>query len=63
MGNEIKTKAKTITLKGSDLDKVIRKTMKMLSELVGVTLGPGGNPVLIERPGFPGGSGTGPFPG
>ena len=53
MGNEIKTKAKTITLKGSDLDKVIRKTMKMLSELVGVTLGPGGNPVLIERPGFP----------
>jgi len=52
MGTELKTKAKTIILKGEMLDAITLRTMKMLSDLVGVTLGPGGNPVLIERPGF-----------
>lgn len=50
---EIKAKAKKIIIKSPELSKVVRSTMKTLSDLVGVTLGPGGNTVLIERVGMP----------
>jgi chaperonin GroEL len=50
----VKSKAKEITLKGSpELEKAVLGTMKVLSDIVGATLGPGGNPVLLERPGMP----------
>jgi chaperonin GroEL len=49
----IKTKAKDIKLKGPELEGAILSTMKTLSDVVGATLGPGGNPVLLERPGMP----------
>ena len=49
----IKTKTKDIKIKGGELTAVICRTMKLLSDLVGVTLGPGGNTVLIERIGMP----------
>jgi chaperonin GroEL len=50
---ELKQKAKTIKLKGPDLTVSIQDTMKTLSSIVGSTLGPGGNVVLLERPGLP----------
>lgn len=50
---QLKQKAKEIKFKGEELKKLTLETLKKLSDLVGVTLGPGGNPVLIERPGQP----------
>lgn len=50
---EIKAKAKEIHTKGEHLRSVIERTMGILSNIVGVTLGPGGNPVLLDRPGMP----------
>lgn len=48
---QIKQKAKKVSFKGKDLWNKVLKTLSDLDEIVGVTLGPGGNPVLIERPG------------
>lgn len=50
---ELKQKAKMMKLKGEDLYKDVRETLSQLSGIVGSTLGPGGNTVLLERPGLP----------
>lgn len=44
-----KTPAKQVTIKSQKLDDIILNTMKTISSIVGGTLGPGGQPVLIER--------------
>lgn len=41
--------AKKVEVKGPELTKKILHTMKMISDIVGATLGPGGQPILIER--------------
>jgi chaperonin GroEL (HSP60 family) len=46
---KVKTSAKEVIVKGPELDSIILKTMKKISAIVGATLGPGGQPVLIER--------------
>ncbi len=46
---KIKSVAKTVLPKGPLLEQKILATMKLISEVVGATLGPGGCPVLIER--------------
>lgn len=46
---KVKSVAKTVEPKGPNLDKIILDTMKIVSDVVGSTLGPGGQPVLIER--------------
>lgn len=48
-----KTKAKDIRLKGPALTQSVLTTLDTLSAIVGSTLGPGGNVVLLERPGLP----------
>jgi chaperonin GroEL len=40
---------KRIVPPGDKLQEVVLKTMKVVSDVVGATLGPGGQPVLIER--------------
>lgn len=45
-----KSAAKAITVKGPALRKRVLGTMRTISSIVGSTLGPGGQPVLIERP-------------
>lgn len=49
---KIKSVAKSIQTKGPALEKTILKTMKVISDIVGGTLGPGGRQVLIERQEF-----------
>lgn len=49
---KIKSVAKDIFPKSEKLEAKILKTMKTISDVVGRTLGPGGNPVLIERQEF-----------
>lgn len=44
-----KSAAKEVTVKGAKLEHVVLSTMKTISTIVGSTLGPGGQPVLIER--------------
>lgn len=44
-----KSASKRVTVKGPALEKVILETMGMVSAIVGATLGPGGQPILIER--------------
>ena len=46
---KVKSVAKQVTTKGPGLSKTILDTMRIVSDLVGSTLGPGGQPVLIER--------------
>ncbi len=48
----IKTKSasKKIIPRGSELEQKVLTTMATISKIVGGTLGPGGHPVLIERP-------------
>ncbi len=46
---KVKSVAKTVIPKGPLLEKRILETMRIISEVVGSTLGPGGGPVLIER--------------
>lgn len=46
---KIKSVAKQVTVKGPKLQKLVLNTMKTISDVVGATLGPGGQPVLIER--------------
>lgn len=45
---KVKSVAKEITT-GDSLEKIILKTMKEISRIVGATLGPGGRPVIVER--------------
>lgn len=45
-----KSASKVIVTKGKRLDQLVLSTMKVCSDIVGVTLGPGGMPVMIERP-------------
>lgn len=46
---KVKSVAKEVTVKGNKLEKTVLNTMKLISEIVGVTLGPGGQPVIVER--------------
>lgn len=46
---KVKSAAKRIEVKGPQLKKIVLNTMKTISDIVGSTLGPGGQPVLIER--------------
>lgn len=46
---KVKSVAKQVRVKGPGLNKVVLDTMKTISDIVGATLGPGGQPVLIER--------------
>jgi len=44
-----KSAAKQVVTKDEGLEAVVLKTMKKISDIVGATLGPGGQPILIER--------------
>lgn len=46
---KVKSVGKIIEYKGEKLDKIILDTMAKISSIVGSTLGPGGQSVLIER--------------
>lgn len=46
---KVKSVSKQVVTKGKALDSAILETMKTVSSIVGATLGPGGQPVLIER--------------
>lgn len=46
---KIKSVGKEVRARGPHLEKLVLKTMKTVSDVVGGTLGPGGQPVLIER--------------
>lgn len=46
---KVKSVAKNVLAKGDKLDGLILNTMQTISSVVGATLGPGGQPVLIER--------------
>lgn len=46
---KVKSVAKKIYTRGPELDAIILRTMAIISDIVGGTLGPGGRPVLIER--------------
>lgn len=50
--HKVKSVGKKITPLGQGLDEVVQRAMKIASDLVGATLGPGGMPVLIERQEF-----------
>jgi len=47
-----KSKAKAILSDKDQLRKTVSETIGVMAEIVGRTLGPGGNPVLIERDGL-----------
>ena len=47
--SKVKSVAKAIQTRGLKLDKTIANTMRLISDIVGSTLGPGGQQVLIER--------------
>jgi chaperonin GroEL len=46
---KVKSASKEVKTRGPLLEKVILETMRTISDIVGGTLGPGGQPVLIER--------------
>lgn len=46
---KVKSVAKSVRTNGPDLDRTILKTAGIIADVVGGTLGPGGQPVLIER--------------
>jgi chaperonin GroEL len=46
---KVQSASKTVITKGPGLTKKILDTMRTISSVVGATLGPGGQPVLIER--------------
>lgn len=46
---KVKSVGKDMVSQGDDLKSLVQKTMKTIADLVGATLGPGGQPVLIER--------------
>jgi chaperonin GroEL len=47
--HKVKSVAKSVSVKGDSLNSTILHTMSTISKIVGGTLGPGGQPVLIER--------------
>ncbi len=47
--SKVKSAPKSIVTKGPGLNRIVLKTMETISSIVGATLGPGGQPVLIER--------------
>lgn len=47
-----KSKAKRITVKKDEVRRIVHSTIDDMAAIVGATLGPGGNPVLIERDGL-----------
>jgi len=47
-----KQKAKEINFKGKELQEKVKSTLEALDKIVGATLGPGGNPILLERVGL-----------
>ncbi len=46
---KVKSVAKDVYRRDAYLNKLVLKTMEVISDLVGATLGPGGQPILIER--------------
>lgn len=46
---KVKSVSKDMLPKGEPLKSLVQQTMKTIADLVGATLGPGGQPVLIER--------------
>lgn len=46
---KVKSVSKDMLASGEDLRALVQKTMKVIADMVGATLGPGGQPVLIER--------------
>lgn len=46
---KVKSVAKQVTVKGKTLDRIVLSTMKTISDMVGATLGPSGQAVLLER--------------
>ena len=46
---KVKSVSKQIQTRGASLEKTILNTMKIIADIVGGTLGPGGQQVLIER--------------
>ena len=48
-----KTKAKEIVYEKEKLSEIIFKSMDIQASIIGRTLGPGGNPILIERDDMP----------
>lgn len=48
-----KSKAKDIITNKSDIQNTVSNTIDRMADIVGATLGPGGNPVMIEREGLP----------
>jgi chaperonin GroEL len=48
-----KTKSKQIISDKKNIHQLVNKTVSDMAAIVGATLGPGGNPVLIERDGLP----------
>jgi len=49
----MKMKAKHIVSNPDEIKKLVISTIENMATIVGATLGPGGNPVLIERDGLP----------
>lgn len=49
---KVKSVSKALRTKGPKLTEVVLKTMQTIADMVGATLGPGGQPVLIERQEF-----------
>lgn len=47
-----KSKAKRIVVNKDEVRKIVAQTIDDMATIVGATLGPGGNPVLIERDGL-----------
>ena len=50
MGLEVKRKSRDIHFKNEVLDSQILKALGYLDKIVGATLGPGGRPILLDRP-------------
>lgn len=46
---KVKSVGKVVKPRGPELENIVRRTMSTIAEVVGGTLGPGGQPVLIER--------------
>lgn len=46
---KVKSVSKYVLPKGEKLEQLVLSTMKTISDVVGATLGPGGQPVLLER--------------
>lgn len=47
--HKVKSVGKVVKPRGQELERIVRRTMAIVSDVVGGTLGPGGQPVLIER--------------